>query len=84
MGFCCFNPSQAKADVASTGHTGVARSHRRKGIATALKVVALESARQLGIKFVVTGNEENNPMLQLNLRLGFRQIHVTRTYQKTL
>lgn len=55
----------------STGLTGVVRSHRRRGLATAMKVRALEFARAYGATVVDTDNEENNPMFQLNLQLGF-------------
>ena len=51
--------------------TGVVRSHRRRGIATALKVRAHEFAKEWGAKVIVTDNEENNPMYDLNVRLGF-------------
>lgn len=54
-----------------TGLTGVTRSHRRKGIATAMKVRAIGFARQYGAKVIETDNEENNPMYVLNLKLGF-------------
>jgi len=54
-----------------TGLTGVARSHRRKRIATALKLRAIRYAVDEGYRFVETDNEENNPMYQLNVRLGF-------------
>ncbi len=54
-----------------TGLTGVLRSHRRRGIATALKVTALEDAKSRGIRTVQTDNEENNPMYLLNVELGF-------------
>jgi GNAT superfamily N-acetyltransferase len=56
----------------ATGLTAVARSHRRRGIATALKVRAIEFARGLGTRAIHTDNEENNPMYDLNVRLGFR------------
>lgn len=55
-----------------SGFTGVLPSHRRRGIATALKVRAIEFARQYGVKFIKTNNEENNPMYNLNLMLGFQ------------
>jgi GNAT superfamily N-acetyltransferase len=51
--------------------TGVVRSHRRRGIATALKVRAHEFAKEWGAKVIVTDNEENNPMYDLNVQLGF-------------
>jgi mycothiol synthase len=54
-----------------TGLTGVLRSHRRRGIATALKVNGIRYARDYGATIVETDNEENNPMFALNLELGF-------------
>ena len=54
-----------------TGLTGVLRSHRRRGIATALKVTALEMAKARGVRTLETDNEENNPMYLLNVELGF-------------
>jgi GNAT superfamily N-acetyltransferase len=54
-----------------TGLTGVRRSHRRRGIAMALKLRAIAYARTYGAKVIETDNEENNPMFQINLRLGF-------------
>jgi len=65
--------------IVYTGFTGVARSHRRRGIATVLKVRSLGWARRLRdpegrYPVVRTGNAETNPMLQLNLRLGFRPL----------
>ncbi|MFW6063672.1 MAG: GNAT family N-acetyltransferase [Chloroflexota bacterium] len=54
-----------------TGLTGVVRSHRRRGIATAMKVRAIEYAQAHGNPLIDTDNEENNPMFQLNLQLGF-------------
>ena len=54
-----------------TGLTGVVRSHRRKGIATVLKVRAARFARDYGATIIETDNEENNPMFGLNMHLGF-------------
>lgn len=56
----------------NTGLTGVKRSHRRRGIATALKVHGIRFAQAYGATSVETGNEENNPMYQLNLQLGYK------------
>lgn len=55
----------------NTGLTGVKRSHRRRGIATALKVHGIRFAQAYGAEVIETGNEENNPMYQLNLQLGY-------------
>lgn len=55
-----------------TGLTGVKRDYRRRGIATALKVKSIEVAQKDGFEFIETSNEENNPMFQLNLQLGYK------------
>jgi GNAT superfamily N-acetyltransferase len=64
--------------------TGVVSSHRRRGIATALKVRAHEFAKSRGDRVVVTGNEENNPMYGLNVRLGFRPTKAWLQFRKEL
>ena len=58
--------------VGGTGLTGVTRPWRRKGLATALKLKVLRQARAKGVRRVITDNEENNPMFQINLMLGFK------------
>jgi GNAT superfamily N-acetyltransferase len=57
-----------------TGLTAVSRSHRRRGLATALKVRTITHAQAQGCRRIITDNEENNPMYQLNLQLGFRPL----------
>ncbi|MCD4691182.1 GNAT family N-acetyltransferase [bacterium] len=64
--------SSADPKKLSTGLTGVVRSHRRRGIASALKVKGIAWARDRGAKVVETDNEEKNPMFDLNLALGFK------------
>jgi GNAT superfamily N-acetyltransferase len=55
-----------------TGLTGVRREYRRRGIALALKVRALEFGQAQGYQRVVTENEINNQgMIGINDRLGF-------------
>jgi len=54
-----------------TDYTGVIPSHRRRGIATALKVRVAQWAQANGVKTIRTNNHETNPMYQLNLQLGF-------------
>jgi len=61
----------ADKDTLGTEITGVLRTHRRRGIATALKVAALTDARDLGYARVRTENDSTNPMYDINLRLGF-------------
>ncbi len=58
-------------NICATALTGVLRSHRRQGIATALKTTSIQLAQQIGTQTIKTDNEENNPMYQLNLDLGF-------------
>jgi len=66
--------SEATPEKLYTGLTGVVRSHRRRGIASALKVRGIEWARERGVRVIETDNEENNPMFDLNLQLGFRAV----------
>jgi GNAT superfamily N-acetyltransferase len=70
--------------VLSTGLTAVARSHRRRGIATVLKVRSIEFARRIDARVIQTDNEENNPMYDLNVRLGFKPTPAWLLLQKLL
>ena len=64
--------SQANAKLLYVGLTGVTRSHRKRGIAMALKVRSVEFALQKGFSEIRTWNETNNQaMLGINNRLGF-------------
>ena len=67
-----------------TGFTGVRRTHRRRGIAIALKLRAIEAAQKRGATSLITGNEENNPMYQINLKLGFKPRPGWLEFHKTL
>ena len=55
-----------------TGVTGTLRPYRRKGVAKALKTASFIAARQRGIQRILTDNEKENPMYQINLDLGFQ------------
>lgn len=59
------------SDDLFTPFTCVRPSHRRRGIALALKVHAICFAQQRGAKSITAVNEEHNPMYQINLALGF-------------
>ena len=72
-GLSQIHPNRVDAKFAMTGLTGVRRQFRRQKLATALKVHALRWAKQSGIERIGTDNEENNPMLQLNVQLGFKK-----------
>ncbi len=66
-----------------TGVTGVRRRYRRQGIATALKLRGIEHVRAQGGQVIETDSEENNPMLDLNLALGFKPGPVFLELRKT-
>lgn len=81
--------SQATDRVLYTSLTGVRRSHRRRGIALALKVRSIRHAATLrtadgGVPVIRTGNEEGNPMLGINEVLGFRQVDTLVTWAREL
>lgn len=71
------NPQRLQA-----GFTGVRREYRRQGIALALKLQTIAFAQRYGAERIDTGNEENNPMFQINLRLGFQPKPAKVIYQK--
>ncbi|MBK7894225.1 MAG: GNAT family N-acetyltransferase [Anaerolineaceae bacterium] len=68
----------------STGFTGVMRDYRRRGLATALKALSLNWAKQAGYQFIRTGNEEHNPMLTLNKKLGFQEVTASLAFEKSV
>ncbi len=73
---------KARPDVFDTGLTGVVRTHRRKGIALAMKLYITDLALRRGIRAIHTRNEEHNPMLKLNLHLGFEVLPAWLVYEK--
>jgi GNAT superfamily N-acetyltransferase len=63
--------SQGNDDI-YTGLTGVKRTHRRKGIALAMKLRGIAHVKSLGRTLIKTWNESNNrPMLSINEALGY-------------
>lgn len=68
----------------NVGITGVLPSHRRKGIATALKLRTIQYATDHHVGTIRTDNEENNPMYNLNLTLGFKPKPAWLSLRKTL
>lgn len=68
-----------------TGLTGVLRSHRRRAIALALKLRAIEFARKVGAPEIRTWNATTNEgMLSINVRLGFVRQPAWIEYEKRL
>ena len=65
-----------------TGGLGVLKEFRRKGIATALKIKAIEALLKKGITEIRTDNEENNPMYKINVALGFKPVPFSLDYSK--
>lgn len=69
VGYCTLN------DFGREAHhnlTAVLRSHRRRGIATAMKRAQIAAAKAAGFERLVTESEERNvPMRTLNERLGY-------------
>lgn len=62
---------QAQADL-QQGLTGVVRSHRRRGIALALKLRGIAAAQSIGAAGIRTDNAvSNDGMLAINRALGF-------------
>ena len=57
--------------IGANGFLGVLRPFRRRGIARILKVALIFAAKEVGVSTINTSNEKDNPMLQLNLQLGF-------------
>jgi GNAT superfamily N-acetyltransferase len=71
VGMCQLWHSQASDDLYN-GLTGVLRSHRRRGIALALKLRSIAYAKTKGRPTIKTWNESNNrAMLSINEALGF-------------
>ena len=61
-------------DGFSQGFTGVGREHRRRGVATALKLRAFVYARGQGCRVISAFNHEvNTPLIALDEKLGFRR-----------
>ena len=80
IGVTDLNLLEAMPGGVSQGFTGVRREYRRRGIATALKVRAIEYAAQHGYRTIRAFNRPaHSSLLALNEKLGFRRLcsHVT-------
>lgn len=69
----------------SHGFTGVRREYRRRGIATALKVRAVEYAARCGYRTIRAFNcPAHSSLLALNKKLGFRRLFSYLTLERCL
>ena len=64
--------------------TGVCRQWRRRGIATAIKLKSIAMAQDMKATKFKTGNEEDNPMLDINMQMGFTPAPAWLDYEKKL
>ncbi|MDX2008351.1 MAG: GNAT family N-acetyltransferase [Meiothermus sp.] len=75
---------KSDGDYLSVGLTGTRREYRRKGLALALKLKALQFAKAYGARELRTGNEAGNrPMLAINEAMGFVKQPIWADYIKT-
>jgi len=82
IGMAVLSKDLVDSEHLQAGFTAVRRAYRRRGIATALKLRAIDFARHYGATRMTTDNEENNPMFQINLRLGFQPLPAKLIFQK--
>lgn len=62
-----------EGNYAFNAFTGVLPEYRGRGLATALKLQAIERARSYGAKYIRTNNDSQNaPMLAVNRKLGYQ------------
>lgn len=74
VGFATLAPLAARPGVLEHELTAVLRSHRRRGIAEALKRTQLAWAAAAGYEQLVTFTQEGNDALRaLNVKLGYRE-----------
>ena len=84
IGMSVVNIMPTRPDTLYAGITGVIGSHRRRRIATMLKVKSASYAQTHGYRYIYTDNEENNPMYKLNLQLGFDPLPAWVYFEKDL
>ena len=76
---------QALPDGLTQGFTGVHPDYRRRGIATALKLSAIEYASRHGYKLIQALNRPvQSEILSLNRKLGFKVVSTRVTLEKCL
>lgn len=78
------NQNAAQPTLLQTGFTGVLRTHRRRGLATTVKLLTIHYAQQNHFEAIDTYNEENNPMYSINIALGFQPKPALLDFQKMI
>lgn len=77
--------SLGEPGICYVGATGVRREYRRRGIATALKLVVADWAKAAEVQQVRTWNaQQNRAMLAINEAMGFEKIPAWVSYEKKL
>lgn len=72
IGYTLLDPRLSEGGRLEQGWTGVRPEHRRRGIATALKVLGIEYARTQGYEVIVTAFRRlNMASLGLSTKVGF-------------
>jgi GNAT superfamily N-acetyltransferase len=72
VGLARLDPTEA-TEAMYNAITGVLPAYRGRGIALALKLLAIRAARRYGVRYLRTNNDaENAPMLAVNRKLGYR------------
>ena len=85
VGVTGLNLLEATPGGLSQGFTGVGREHRRRGVATALKLRAFEYARGQGYRTVrALIRPAHAPLIALDEKLGFRRLSEYVTLERCL
>jgi GNAT superfamily N-acetyltransferase len=85
VGQCTLDRKMEIEGALTHGLTGVLREYRGRGVAMALKVLALEWAKDAGYKSVRTWNDTTNEaMLAINEKMGFKREPAWITFIKEL
>lgn len=78
VGYTCLNTAESERDALVQGWTGVRPGYRRRGIATALKLLGIAYARERGYRRIVTSPRvANTASLRMSLKVGFRPVDET-------
>jgi len=73
VGYTCLNTAESGGPRLLQGWTGVRPEYRRRGIATALKLLGIAYAREHGYGVIVTSPRvANTASVQMSLKVGFQ------------